>query len=200
MAKKSKSAVIPTASSVPNRDLMQRLNFLYQSSVYLEHLARSTDQPPASPGRDSLSRLSQAYVKSMRTIGKKALVRFDPVVKRSLCKGCDRVILAGTTASVRVKPSRTHGNRVVTTCLQCKTFRSIPHPPLIPPESGKEDTVQITHSPPLEGDASNENQSYMKSRRIRKRRCPPRTAIFSERDVGHIVYQGNQMLKPGNRR
>ena len=81
MAKKPKGELIPTAGSVPNRDLMQRLSFLYQSSVYLDHLAGSSGQPLASSrkypqaGGDSLSRLSHTYVKSMRVIGKKALVK-----------------------------------------------------------------------------------------------------------------------------
>lgn len=38
MAKKGKEP-IPSPSSVPNRDIIQRLNFLYQASTYLNGLA-----------------------------------------------------------------------------------------------------------------------------------------------------------------
>ncbi|KAG5641266.1 hypothetical protein DXG03_005589 [Asterophora parasitica] len=51
MAKKGKDDA-PTASSVANRDIIQRLNFLYQASVYLSTL------PSAPSSSDSTSLLS----------------------------------------------------------------------------------------------------------------------------------------------
>ena len=62
MGKKNKSEV-PNQNNVVNRDILQRLNFLYQASVYLESISRqsggsvrtgtgtsgSTPGPPAGP-------------------------------------------------------------------------------------------------------------------------------------------------------
>ena len=62
MGKKNKSEV-PNPNNVVNRDILQRLNFLYQASVYLESISRqsggsvrtgtgtsgSTPGPPAGP-------------------------------------------------------------------------------------------------------------------------------------------------------
>ena len=38
MAKKSKEEPVPTINNVVNRDILQRLNFMYQASAYLQSL------------------------------------------------------------------------------------------------------------------------------------------------------------------
>jgi ribonuclease P protein subunit RPR2 len=85
MGKKAKDNV-PNPNSITNRDIIQRLNFLYQASVYL-HGVR--DQPktdtPRSPGSRMQRRqrartvttadLARNYVQSMKVTGKKTLVK-----------------------------------------------------------------------------------------------------------------------------
>jgi ribonuclease P protein subunit RPR2 len=143
MGKKTKDQV-PNANSVPNRDIIQRLNFLYQASVYLdalptasvsnEHLTldsmiTKTKRPRRSVNAKDLSR---SYIRSMKIVGQKTTVKMlvtflsprllflthglttssDPTVKRTLCRGCDAVLVPGTTASVRVKREMLPPNRV----------------------------------------------------------------------------------------
>ncbi|KAB5588403.1 Rpr2 domain-containing protein [Ceratobasidium theobromae] len=78
--------------TVPNRDLMQRMNFLLQTSVHLQR-----DQ-----GQEA-QRLARRHVKTVKRISNGAVVKLDPSVKRVLCKGCNAVLVPGLSASVRVK-------------------------------------------------------------------------------------------------
>jgi len=59
-------------------------------------------------------------------------------VKRTICKGCNTTLIPGTTASIRVKKSNTHGNIMVYTCNDCKTSKRIPAPPVPSPQAEAE--------------------------------------------------------------
>ena len=78
----------------------------------------------------------------------------DPSVKRTLCRGCNIILIPGLTASVRVKcgflslpqsyaiiqwsqplASPSHGHAVTYTCNACNTSRRIPAPPTLAPPS-----------------------------------------------------------------
>jgi ribonuclease P protein subunit RPR2 len=104
MGKKNK-AESPNPSNITNRDILQRLNFLYQASVYLESISRKCGEsvdtgPPmdatavaeAGPSlsqagkrkRDREQRkgrviraadIGQGYVRAMRLIGQKTTVK-----------------------------------------------------------------------------------------------------------------------------
>ena len=97
MVKKQNSTASPNPHSVPNRDIMQRLNFLYQASAYLSSLSATngrvtpTTRPEAqsdtSPNLEGKEKqtdevplatpayLSRAYVSSMKAIGQKTVVK-----------------------------------------------------------------------------------------------------------------------------
>ena|ERR1700722_4823171 len=122
MTKKSKDKG-PNPNNVANKDIIQRLNFLYQASVFLSGIPdlsycnRSRRKRRYFTAGD----LSRAYIGSMKTVGKKTTVKMlvsitvpgrcanpnfrDPTVKRTLCKGCSTVLVPGATAYVRVKGS-----------------------------------------------------------------------------------------------
>jgi len=88
MAKKQQRAAPANPHNVPNRDIMQRLNFLYQASTYLSSLsaAKGSAAPTSSDPREREKQtnkqplatpayLSRAYVSSMKTIGQKTVVK-----------------------------------------------------------------------------------------------------------------------------
>lgn len=92
MAKKPQGTAPPNPHNVPNRDIMQRLNFLYQAGTYLSSLsaikggATPTTRPGEQTGELPLATpayLSRAYINSMKTIGRKTVVklwvRFIPI-------------------------------------------------------------------------------------------------------------------------
>uniref|UniRef100_A0A1Q3F4W0 Putative ribonuclease p protein component 4-like isoform x1 n=1 Tax=Culex tarsalis TaxID=7177 RepID=A0A1Q3F4W0_CULTA len=68
----------------PGRDSYERMNFLYQASVLM------ADRVPA---------LSGSYGKLMKSIGKKAVLRVEPAIKRTLCTRCGVALSSSSTAS-----------------------------------------------------------------------------------------------------
>ncbi|OAV89293.1 hypothetical protein PTTG_11879 [Puccinia triticina 1-1 BBBD Race 1] len=73
--------------------------------------------------------LSRILTKSMKVISKKAVVRMDPSVKRSICRSCHLLLIPGHTSTTRVLRSSSHRHKVNVTCSACQHQRKIPHPP-----------------------------------------------------------------------
>ncbi|XP_055608343.1 uncharacterized protein LOC129755741 isoform X3 [Uranotaenia lowii] len=69
----------------PGRDVYERMNYLYQASVLMSELP-----VPA---------LSGVYGKLMKSIGKKAVLRIEPAIKRTLCTRCGVALNPGSTAT-----------------------------------------------------------------------------------------------------
>ncbi|EIN11439.1 Rpr2-domain-containing protein [Punctularia strigosozonata HHB-11173 SS5] len=182
MAKKNTKDEAPNPNAVANRDILQRLNFLYQASVYMNSIqppsahagpSQSSIKPDAAapvaatPGEASApsrpvatkkrrprrtirtTDLAREYVKDMKLVGRKTTVRLDPSVKRTICKGCNLVLLPGTTARVRIHASCSHGNAIVYTCLSCHMLRRIPAPPTLdPPTTATTTTTALSEAAP----------------------------------------------------
>ncbi|EGG03053.1 uncharacterized protein MELLADRAFT_90488 [Melampsora larici-populina 98AG31] len=168
MAKKNNNTV-PAANpnAVPNRDVLQRLNYLHQAAHYFatashtlpssqdtrrqgakedtmgskrtserssklihnerrENLLKAPIEPVLHAPMSGLSRVMST---SMKAVARKAVVRMDPSVKRSICRSCNLLLLPGHTSVVRLRPSKTHVRRVSIVCLSCKHSRTIPQPP-----------------------------------------------------------------------
>ncbi|KAI9459101.1 Rpr2-domain-containing protein [Russula earlei] len=222
MGKKNKGDV-PNPNNVANRDILQRLNFLYQASVYMESISRecapgepvdggachsgspvraaaageagASTTPPSKAARRKRDRdrerregrviraadIGRGYVRAMRLIGQKTTVKMDPTVKRTLCKGCDTVLIPGLSATVRVHGSGAHRHVITTNCLRCGTARRIPAPPVQNPSdpSPEEDAV-------MEVDAG----GSFPPRSKRRHGPPPRPPPLFERE-GHVIFRGN---------
>ncbi|GAA6009560.1 hypothetical protein JCM11491_003606 [Sporobolomyces phaffii] len=111
MAKKAGRTVSePTgATSVPSRDALQRLSYLYQASVLLDNIGLAA--PSSNADADSrrarnppraLKPVSRHLVRTMSEVAMKATVRMDPAVKRTVCKQCDSVLVPGISSSLPV--------------------------------------------------------------------------------------------------
>ncbi|KAF5348648.1 hypothetical protein D9758_006762 [Tetrapyrgos nigripes] len=188
MAKTPKNET-PGPNSVPNRDIMQRLNFLYQASVYLNSVDTSSPQPTDT--EQSWSRrkpnarvgdISRNYIDMMKVVGTKTTVKMDPSVKRTLCKGCSSVLVPGTTATIRTKKSSSHGHAVTYTCMICNESRRLPAPPL----SDAEETM-----PEATMDVDSSAGPQKKSRR--KKRANRQVALFARTRM-HVVHRGNERV------
>jgi ribonuclease P protein subunit RPR2 len=93
MAKKHKEKDIdqvPNPNNVSNRDIIQRLNFLYQASVYLNSVGPTSDDAKTDVTNSvkeehkkkkrrrvvvSTTDLSRSYIKSMKIVGQKTTVK-----------------------------------------------------------------------------------------------------------------------------
>ncbi|SGY66188.1 BQ5605_C004g02638 [Microbotryum silenes-dioicae] len=91
--------------------------------------ARSEETSPQQSGM-ALHAVSCSLAGLMNLAAQKATVKMDPSVKRTVCKTCRSVLVAGMSSSVRVKRSGPHGHRIVHTCLACRTTRKLPAPPI----------------------------------------------------------------------
>jgi ribonuclease P protein subunit RPR2 len=93
MVKKQKEET-PNINATPNRDIIQRLNFLYQASVYLQSLEPPASIPTSRKISDSkhtqdvdgkkkrkhkrkqtTGDLARSYVQCMRVVGQKTTVK-----------------------------------------------------------------------------------------------------------------------------
>ena len=81
---------VPNPNNVSNRDIIQRLNFLYQASVLLNTMSSSQPQSATSTRQRnrnkcvSTSELSRSYIDTMKTVGKKTNVKMFVVVLQTL--------------------------------------------------------------------------------------------------------------------
>ncbi|XP_075411413.1 ribonuclease P protein subunit p21 [Tenrec ecaudatus] len=95
------------AGPVKDREAFQRLSFLYQAA----HCVLAQD-----PENQALARF---YCHTERTIAKRLVLRRDPSVKRTLCRGCSSLLVPGLTCTQRQR--RRKGLRwTVQTCLTCQ--------------------------------------------------------------------------------
>ncbi|XP_052891920.1 ribonuclease P protein subunit p21 [Anopheles moucheti] len=67
------------------RETLERMNFLYQAATLM-----SQTNP----------QLSASYGKLAKSIGKKAVIRMEPAIKRTLCVRCGVLLNPATTADV----------------------------------------------------------------------------------------------------
>ncbi|RUO95424.1 RNAse P Rpr2/Rpp21/SNM1 subunit domain-containing protein [Jimgerdemannia flammicorona] len=47
--------------------------------------------------------LGRFYVNSMKTVGKRLVLRLDPNLKRTICKRCDTLLIPSVTSRIRIK-------------------------------------------------------------------------------------------------
>ncbi|PIA19766.1 Rpr2-domain-containing protein [Coemansia reversa NRRL 1564] len=135
------------SGSLPNRELYERMNFLYQSSQFFAthcqsiHSVESTEKlcsesPPLSSSvaaeavvssniasdmhsiSTPLLPLARFYTKEMRQMARKSVLRVSPHVKREICKICSTPLMPGVSCTIRIK-GKAHGKRVITTCTYC---------------------------------------------------------------------------------
>ncbi|KAE9408793.1 Rpr2-domain-containing protein [Gymnopus androsaceus JB14] len=186
MAKKPKND-IPNPNSVSNRDVIQRLNFLYQASVYLNNVhsssaqARKRNEAKMNRKTVKLNDLSRSYIETMKTVGTKTTVQLDPSVKRTLCKGCNIVLIPGSTASVRTKMA------------MAMEVDSAP-PPNAAQSGTSQAAVTVTDNVPAAGASEPEK----KPEKRKRKEIPPRLPPLFARDAGHVVFAGNEQLPPSN--
>ncbi|XP_043856685.1 ribonuclease P protein subunit p21 [Dromiciops gliroides] len=98
------------AGQVKDKEAFQRLSYLYQAAHCI--LAQNPDNQA----------LARFYCHTERTIGKRLVLRQDPSVKRTLCRGCSSLLIPGVTCTQRQR--RRLGQRwTVQTCLTCHRSR-----------------------------------------------------------------------------
>ncbi|AGO10004.1 AaceriAAR014Cp [[Ashbya] aceris (nom. inval.)] len=84
---------IPPPRTVGNREQLQRANYLLQLAA-LHTMHNSSDQWQALP---------RAYLGTLDLIQKKTKIALTPALKRTVCKGCRRLLVPYRTVTSRVE-------------------------------------------------------------------------------------------------
>eukprot|EP00731_Ephydatia_muelleri_P029241 Em0020g885a len=85
------------------------MNYLYQAAL------TSLYSTPAQP------QLCRFYIHTMKNISQRLVLRLDPSIKRTLCKGCDSLLIPGITCTSRLQARRQ--KHVSVTCLTCSKVK-----------------------------------------------------------------------------
>jgi len=101
-----------SVSNFAGRSAFHRINFLYQASNLVSEL------PFSETGRI----LSAHYGQILSKVAKKSVLRMDPSIKRTVCKGCGSLLKPGVSSVVR-KRKKNKGS-VNHTCRTCGTNKS----------------------------------------------------------------------------
>ncbi|KAI9056118.1 hypothetical protein LZ554_001046 [Drepanopeziza brunnea f. sp. 'monogermtubi'] len=136
-------------SSVPNKAIYSRVSYLYQAAAYMaaqqEHCksaeAQTTEgndhaEPaPVGSSAESLKPLfqgaSRRLVAEFRAVSHKVLLRISPAVKHSICKGCDTMLIDGSTCTNEIE-NRSRGGKkpwadvLVRKCSTCGLAKRFP--------------------------------------------------------------------------
>jgi len=119
--KKSTNSATTTTNSPaprhPHPHLFARLNYLHQSA----HLLLTSGS----------ANLSRNLVSTARTVAKKAVIRFDPSIKRTWCRRCDAVLVPGVSCEHRVENLSRGGRKawadvLIVRCWGCGCLKRFP--------------------------------------------------------------------------
>jgi len=130
-------------------------------------------------------------------------------VKRTICKTCQTVLIPGVSATVRIKSSSSHWHATCYTCTSCHTSRTFPSPPTLQPSSALPPSLSSVTQPKKAADTAvmeNDTDSRMaatmeedlsavtsskRRQRPKKKQPTPRLPPLFQRDVGHVIFVGN---------
>ncbi|KAI6083727.1 Rpr2-domain-containing protein [Hypoxylon rubiginosum] len=134
---------------VPNRALHSRISFLYQAAAHFANHSQQTysnsatkhsenteakviaKSKPASHMSHGDQVLSRRFVTDLRAISHKSQIRMSPVMKRSICKYCDTLLIEGDTSSSVVENNSKGGKKpwadvLVVKCHACQGVKRFP--------------------------------------------------------------------------
>jgi len=95
--------------------------------------------------------------------------------------------VAGSTATVRMKSSKSHRHIITYTCTLCGASRRIPAPPL----SVKSDIAAPSEAAAAPGDLKSTTMSNEIGKKTFPERLPPLSSLL---DAGHVVFRGQEKL------
>lgn len=106
-----KSSKDVVGRGVPNPEALIRMNFLSQAAALMAVVDGGPD-------------LSRFYMKTMKDVAQKLVIRIDPKVKRMTCKACYSFLIPGINSNP-IHVEKTNGTkRLLTTCRICNTIKA----------------------------------------------------------------------------
>lgn len=116
-AKKQAGSGPKPPKSVPHKDHYARISYLYQAAG---HFA----------GSEKYGILSRALARNVDLVSKKTVLKLTPALKRTLCKRCNSLLVAGLTMAVSIenkaKNQQDVNDVLVHSCTRCGTVKRFP--------------------------------------------------------------------------
>jgi len=128
--------------SVPNKVIHSRVNYLYQAASYLatqqQHSNTSQSDEKGSSEKRSIAGVRSDYAPAasllasdLKAVSLKAQIRISPAMKQSICKGCNTMLVDGSTCSSEVENKSRGGKKpwadvLVRRCNICGISRRYP--------------------------------------------------------------------------
>ncbi|KAI9294927.1 Rpr2-domain-containing protein [Neoconidiobolus thromboides FSU 785] len=107
--------------AIENKEILLRMNFLYQASNLMSNIDIKYPQKEDSKGSEDkstglegrkLTGLSRAYLSNLKSISKKLVIKMDPAIKRNICKRCNSNLILGKTCSIKaIEPNDKEGEK-----------------------------------------------------------------------------------------
>jgi ribonuclease P protein subunit RPR2 len=139
------------AAGITNKALHSRVSFLYQAAAYLATRAPQTFEnmsstdctgphqddgrvpnmtPPNGVKLPALA-LSRLFISDLRCVSLKTQTRLSPAMKHSICKGCNTMLIDGSTCESRIENKSKGGRKswadiLVRKCKGCGYERRFP--------------------------------------------------------------------------
>ncbi|KTW30647.1 hypothetical protein T552_00363 [Pneumocystis carinii B80] len=128
MTKKKKFSKEPKI--VPQQELYARISFLYQAANIYTSYSILNQNTYANEDIQSKLALSRFYINTAKKIARKAVLKINPSIKRTLCRRCDTILLPAITSSIRIenqsKNNKKEADTMVITCNFCNTQKRYP--------------------------------------------------------------------------
>lgn len=126
-----------------NKPANSRVQFLYQAAALLAQqdskilylpkpeTTKSTGVLSAEYPIQTLQPLSRRLVSDLRSVSRKTQIRLSPVIKHSTCKGCNTLLVEGSTYSKEIENRSKGGKKpwadvMVQTCNTCGLAKRFP--------------------------------------------------------------------------
>ncbi|KAF2689406.1 Rpr2-domain-containing protein [Lentithecium fluviatile CBS 122367] len=168
----------PKVKGIPNKHLHSRTTFLYQAATYLTLQTGPTPDPEASDsakGQASDTNEAQHHGRSgialelgshLHTVSRKGQIRLSPELKRSICKSCDAILIAGRTATQSIVNDSKGGKKpwadvLVISCTFCGGTKRFPVGAMRQKRKTERDSGKTKISTSKDADISNRSTSPM---------------------------------------
>lgn len=127
-------------STIPNKHLHSRINYLYQAALLLDNVQKQsksekTHNLQREDNAEDLTTLgpgsSRQMVDHLQRVALKARIRLAPSMKHSVCKRCQSIQSEGTTLKTFIE-NRSKGRKkpwadvLVHECVKCGTLKRFP--------------------------------------------------------------------------
>ncbi|OHF03428.1 RNAse P Rpr2/Rpp21/SNM1 subunit domain-containing protein [Colletotrichum orchidophilum] len=135
----------PKNESLPNRHAYTRVSYLHQAASYLATVQIPDAQVPSNSSRphqdarlaglekmrSTTEKVARRFVSDIRAVSLKAQIRPSPLVKQTMCKFCDSLLIEGKSCTTTVENLSKGGKKpwadvMVTKCKTCGNVKRFP--------------------------------------------------------------------------